>query len=264
MEEYEPRVLIGTPIYDKKDYALEKQLKCIKNLDYTNFDQVFFENSKSDKYYYKLKSKGLKVVRVPRENNSRQALANSMNFMRHYCLEHNYDYLLVLENDLFPDPQIIKRLLRHDKLVVGSYYLIGLEEDDKKLDVLRKQYFEGKISREELIQSTKGFFIRTPCIFVIDIKKDTGFKGTRILTRQEGLAMFQTGLRKVHGIGLGAVLIHKDIVRRFPYYFDSRFVDKHPDVYFYADLEDANIPVWVDTSIVIPHEPTDWKKVKDR
>jgi len=260
----EPKVLIGTPIYDQKDYALEKQLLHINKLDYTNFDQVFFENSKSDKYYSKLKRKGLKVVRVPRGQNSRSALANSMNFMRHYAMDNGYEYVLVLENDLFPDPQIIKRLLKHDKKVVGSYYFLGLDKDEETFQLAIKDYKNLLITDKELGKRIKGLFFKHACIFVIDRKPDSGFKGTRCLTRKEGFEMFNTGLQRVHGIGLGAVLIKIEIIRRFPYYYDSRFDNKHPDVYFYADLEDANVPVWIDTSIVIPHEPTDWTKVKDR
>jgi len=261
---YEPKVLIGTPIYDKKYYALEKQLKHIKNLKYTNYDQVFFENSKSDKYYYKLKEKGLKVVRVNRGNNSRDALANSMNMMRQYCLKNDYDYMLVLENDLFPDPYIIQRLLSHDKQVVGSYYLIGLDEDEEKYIELVKKVHRNTISPEEFNKAMKGLFIKIPCLFILERKQDSGFLGTRIITRQEGLNMFRTGLRKIHGCGLGATLIHKDIVKRFPFYYDNRFSDKHPDVYFYADLQDAGVDVYVDTSVCVTHEPSDWKKIKDR
>jgi len=261
---YEPRVLIGTPIYDKKYYALEKQLKYIKELKYNNYDQVFFENSKSDKYYYKLKEKGLKVVRVNRGKNSRDALANSMNMMRYYFLKNNYDYLLVLENDLFPDPYIIQRLLSHNKPVVGSYYLIGLKEDEEVYQELLKKLKKNLLSPEEFKKKMSGLFIRTPCLFVTEKKQDSGFLGTRILKRKEGFNMFRTGLRKIHGCGLGATLIHKDVVKRFPFYYDNRFNDKHPDVYFYADLQDAGVPVYVDTSVCIKHEPSDWKKVRDR
>ena len=261
---YEPKVLIGTPIYSEKYYALDKQLHFINRLTYKNFDQVFFENSKSNKHYYKLKAQGLKAVRVNRGRNSRDALANSMNMMRKYCLENDYDYLLVLENDLYPDPNLIQRLLSHKKEVVGSYYLIGLDKDELIYQQAFKDTQEGKISPKEFNEKVKGLFIKTACLFITDRKADSGFLGTRVLTRQEGMNYFNTGLRKIHGCGLGATLMTRDIVRRFPSYYDDRFTDKHPDVYFYADLEDAKIPVYVDTSVNIIHEPSDWKTVGDR
>jgi len=261
---YEPKVLIGTPIYNKKDYCLEKHLEHVRKINYTNYEQVFFDNSKSSKYYYKLKSKGLKVIRVPRGSNSRVAVANSMNAMRQYIKEHDYDYVLVLESDLFPDPEIINRLLQHNKEVVGSYYLLGLDEDELKYRSLVKDYTEHKISSEELKQKTKGLLIKVPCIFITDVKKDTNFKGTRIIGRKEGIEIFRTGLRQVHGCGLGATLISRRIFLRFPFYFDSRYESKHPDVYFFADLSDAGIPVYVDTNFNIPHQPSSWDKVRDR
>jgi len=261
---YEPRVLIGTPIYDKKEYALETQLRHVRKIDYSNYEQVFFDNSKSDKFYYKLKEKGLKVVRVPRGRNSREAVANSMNRMFMYALDNGYDYCLVLENDLYPDPKIIKRLLSHNKSVVASYYFIGTDKGEARLQELIKQVKQHEITKEQFSNETKGLFYKTPCIFVKDIKKESNFIGTRRLTRREGVSMFRTGLRKVHGAGLGATLIKRGVMMRFKFYTDSRFKSKHPDVYFYADLEDAKVPVYLDTSIVVPHQPTDWHSVKDR
>lgn len=261
---YEPKVLIGTPIYSKKLYCLDKHLRHVSNINYDNCEQVFFENSKSDKHYYNLKSKGLKVVNVPRGNNSRDAIRNSMNAMRQYVEEHGYDYVLVLESDLFPDKELINRLMSHDKEVVGSYYLIGLDKDEEKYRKAMKEFQKNYITEREFRKKVGGLFIKVPCLFVEETKQDTGFKGTRTIGRQEGFEMFNTGLRKVHGCGLGATLISRRIFLRFPFYYDSRMGKKHPDVYFYSDLSDNNIPVYVDTSINIPHEPSDWNKIKDR
>jgi glycosyltransferase involved in cell wall biosynthesis len=260
---YEPKVLIGTPIYDKKDYALKTQLEHVRKLNYTNFDHVFFDNSKSDKYYYKLKSMGLKVVRVHRGNNSRDALANSMNYMFDYAREGMYDYCLVLENDLFPDPEIVNRLLSHDKRVVCSYYFLGLDEDERKYQEAMRLARNREIGEEEYNSMVKGLLIKVPCIFVTD-KKESGLLGTRILTREEGLRMFNTGIQRVHGGGFGATLLSRDVFNKFKCYYDSRFEDKHPDVYFFADLHDAGVPVYLDTSVVIPHQPSSWLSVKDK
>jgi len=262
-EMFEKKVLIGTPIYNKKNYALKTQLRHVGNINYPNFDQVFFDNTKSDKYYYQLKEKGLKVVRVPRGKNSRDALANSMNLMFAYALEHGYDYCLILENDLYPDPEIINRLLSHNKRVVGSYYLLGLDEDEKNYQEALRLARTGLLSKQGYEELIKGLRIKVPCIFLVE-KKESGMKGTRNVTRKEGLAFFNTGLRRVHGVGLGATLVDKSIMLRTSFYYDNRFESKHPDVYFFADLEDAGIPVFLDTSILVEHDPSNWGNVKDR
>ncbi len=55
-----------------------------------------------------------------------------------------------------------------------------------------------------------------------------------------------------------------DIVKRYPFWCDSRFDNKHADVYFYMNLHNDGIAVYVDTDFNIRHEPSDWHKVSDR
>jgi len=238
-----PKVLVASPIYEAKDYALEKYLAHIEKINYDNYTHLIVDNSKTTDYYERLKAKGLNAVHVPRGKNSRDALAYSMNYMRKVVLEENYDYLLVVESDLFVDPEVINRLISHTKPVVGSYYLIGFKRD-------------------------KGGKIISPnpqraCLFKID-KKEDAMSGTRILTLQEGYDYFDTGLRRIHGCGLGATLIRRDVLQRFSFWHDQRFDNKHPDVYFYLDLHSAGLKVYVDTSVLIKHQPSDWSLVLDK
>ncbi len=238
-----PKVLVASPIYEAKDYALQKYLAHVNNIDYDNYDTLIVDNSSTEDYYHKLQSMGLNVAHVPRGANSRDALAYSMNYIRKVVLEEHYDYLLVIESDLYVDPDIINRLLKHGKPVVGSYYLIGFKRD-----------------RENKIISDKP---QRACLFQID-KKEDAMSGTKILTLQEGYDYFDTGLRRIHGCGLGATLIRRDILQRFSFWHDQRFDNKHPDVYFYLDLHSAGLKVYVDTDVLIEHEPSDWELVLDK
>lgn len=252
-----PKILVVTPIYEDKDYALEKYISHVEKFDYDNYDVILVDNSRTDWFFKKLQwyeeqYPFLKVFKVNRGDNSRDAICNSMNFARHYFLEHKYDYMLVVENDLFPQPDTIKRLLSYNKQVVGSYYLIGHEADDKP--------FYEAISR---LERPVGLNPRRPCLFVRD-RKSNGMMGTRGISTLEAKDWFNTGLRQVHGCGLGCTLIRDDIIMRFPYWTDNRFDNKHHDVYFYMDLDNAGIPVFVDTSINVPHQPSRWENVKDR
>ena len=58
-----PKILVGCPTSDHKEYCLDKYLEGIKALTYPNFDFVLVDNSKEEKYYNKLKDKGLNVLR---------------------------------------------------------------------------------------------------------------------------------------------------------------------------------------------------------
>jgi hypothetical protein len=228
----ENKVLFVTPIYDKKGYCLDKYLKHIKEINYPNYDLIMIDNSKEPEFYELLLSKGIKAFRVERGNNTREAITNSMNFARHYLLERDYTHMLVTESDLFPDKEVLNRLLKHDKPVVGSYYLLGIK-------------------------------IKTACLFVKEINKKLMRVGTRMLSQQEALDVYKTGLQRFHGCGLGCTLIKREIVERFPFWTDNRFNNKHHDTYFYMDLEVNKIPVYVDTDVLIPHQPSDWGLVED-
>ena len=260
----EPKVLIVTPIYKDKDYCLDLHLDCINKIKYTNTKQIFIDNSAGHEYTKTLINKGLEAYHVNRGNNSREAICNSMNFAREYFIKHNYDYMLVVESDLLPDPQIISRLLAYYKPVVGSYYLLGFKKDTDKMQDATIKLRNKEISDNEYRKRTRHLVPEVPCLFVLNEKKeDSGFIGTRILTIREGFDVFGTGLRRIHGCGLGATLIRKDIIKRFPFWYDDRFENKHHDVYFYMDLHNNNIPVYVDTNVLIKHRPSKWNLVND-
>jgi hypothetical protein len=221
--------LIVTPTYEGKDYCLNKYLESIYKL---KTDFILIDNSKEDNYYKKLLSMNLPVFRVHRGNNSREAITNAMNFARQYMLERDYTHMLVIESDLFPQEDTVNRLLHYDLPVVGSYYLLGIT-------------------------------FKTACIFVMDYKKELKRMGTRLLTQEESFKIYKTGLQKTHGCGLGCTLIKRDIIKRFPFWVDKRMDTKFHDVYFYLDLWNSNVPVYVDTNHLIEHQPSNWNDVED-
>jgi glycosyltransferase involved in cell wall biosynthesis len=259
-----PRVLVASPSYYGKDYCTVKYLNAVRSFTYENFDFIMVDNSPKGEEWYatKLKRMGVRVFKTSRGRNSREAINNSMNFIRNYALEHKYDYLLVVESDLFPEPDTIQRLLRFGKKVVGSYYLLGHEQDTIKYDEIMKAFNNKIISQEEATFLLKGLEPERACIFLLDRKQD-GRLGSKNLTPKESIEWFGNGLKQVHGCGLGCTLISKSILEKFAFWTDNRFDNKHHDVYFYLDLHNAGIPVFVDTDRNIPHMPSRWSNVPD-
>lgn len=244
----EPKILIGVTTYEGKDYIFDQCMQHIARLDYKNFDVVIVDNTKKIDYFLKLRRRGYKnVYRVERGENSRTALTKSQNRIRQLFLEKDYDYLLMVESDLLIPPDSIKRLLSHNKPVVGSVYMIG----------------------------TNGY--QVPCIFVDDVVKD-GFMATRPLgvkirddgkkfANPEEVQKFLTEgprLKKVHGVGFGCTLIERRIVEKYPFWFDIRRDDAHSDIYFYLDLSRDKVPVFVDLTTIVPHYPSKWELVADK
>jgi len=250
----EPKVLVVTPTHSADDYCIFDCIKSVNNFDYSNYRHILIDNSKKDKYYKKLKKHTKYIFKIPRGKDTREAINNSMNFGRLYALEYNYDYMLVVESDLTPRPDTIRRLINHNKAIVGSYYLLGFKKDTEKINRNIELYNKKSIDLKELKRLNKKLNPQTACLFKLD-NKDNYTLGTKILKLKEGFEYYQTGLREIHGAGMGCTLIRKDIVKRFPFWTDSRFVNKHHDVYFYFDLYNEGIKVYVDTDVLVPHKP---------
>jgi GT2 family glycosyltransferase len=209
------------------------------------------DNSKTDSYAAKLRRDGINAVRVKRGRNSRDALANASNYLRKRALDGGYDYLLMLESDIFPESNVIERLLsiaETDSLIV---------QNGKRVIGVPYAITDGKQWRL--------------CVFITEKKKDLGLAGTRLLTVNESLQFMNGELQRVHGMGVGCVLIHRSVLENIVFWYseldDDRMknVDsrKHPDVYFYIDMHNNNIPVYCDTSQYAIHKPSDWKSVSD-
>lgn len=248
IEKY-PSVLIGSPTYEGKEYCRKEFVENVRRLSYPNKSFVMVDNSKKTSYLAKLRREGVPAVRVSRGRNSRDALANASNYLRKRVLEGGHEYLLMLESDIFPKPDIIEKLLRHmtpespvlqnGVRVVGAPYHI------------------------------EGYGIRKLCVFVA-VKN--GFEvSTRLLTPEEERQFVDGSVKRVHGMGVGCVLIHRSILERFPFWWSELDEDrkrggmqiKHPDVYFYMDLQNNYVPVYCDTSQYAVHKPSDWRMVAD-
>jgi hypothetical protein len=240
-----PKVLVVSPTYEGKDYIFDQNFKAITSFDYPNYDYLYIDNSPGTSYLKTLRNRGAKAVRVQRGGNSRQALCNAQNYARLKVIQDKYDYLMFVESDLVPPKETIRRLLNYNLPVIGATYFIG-----------QKHKF--------------------PCLFVLDFKQPSGQMGTRLIgavhdssgnirgiNQKEMEAFIGKGVKQIHGMGLGCTLIRADVIKRFPFWYDSRFSNKHSDVYFYMDLHNNRIPVFADTSFIIPHFPSDWKNVKD-
>lgn len=246
-----PRILIGSPIYEGKEYCRKEFVENIKRLTYPNKSFVMVDNSKGTSYLAKLRRDGVPAVQVSRGRNSRDALANAANYLRKRTLDGGYDYLMMLECDIFPQADIIEQLLKSTDTsslllkegcrVVGAPYHIT----------------DGKTARL--------------CVFMPERNEATGLVGTRPMDPGKESEFLHTGVRRVHGMGVGCTLIHKSILEKFPFWYSELDDDrmqggvqrKHPDVYFYLDLHNAQIPVYCDSDLYVMHRPSSWNDVKD-
>lgn len=232
MISHEPKVLVFSPTYEGKDYIFNEFYNAIKAIKYSNFEFIMIDNTEGMAYTHKLRQRGVPVVHVSRGGNSRQALCNAQNYARKYAIQNDFDYILSIESDIICTPDVIQRLLKHNKKVVGALYYIGHVH-------------------------------KIPCVFFVE-QMPTGAYRTKLIKHEEVASFINTGLRQCHGMGVGCTLIRRDVFTKYMFWFDERFDSKHSDVYMYMEFQNDGIPVFVDTDLIIEHYPSDWSKVVDR
>ncbi len=119
------KVLVGCPTYIGMKYCLSRFLERVKNLSYNNYEILIVDNSDTDEYYNLLsKEEGITVIKDNFQSEKPLLkVINSRNKIINYALENNFDYILMLDQDVIPTTNIIEELLKENKdLISGLYY----------------------------------------------------------------------------------------------------------------------------------------------
>lgn len=129
---YGMRILIGTPVHECKDYAMEKWLKSVSKFDYP-FDLFMVDNSENPGYVDKLheycKKYGItnyKLTHIDIGPNVvlDERLAKAREVIRQEMLSKNYDAWCTLECDIIAPPDALTKLvgLMEDNWMVCHTY----------------------------------------------------------------------------------------------------------------------------------------------
>ncbi len=221
------KVLVTTPHNEVKNYCFDDFLATLTNLTYNNYDILIADNSKTHDNKKKLTQMNIPCVHIkPKMKSNQQYIADSQEALRLEAIRGGYDYMLMLESDIFPPLDIIERLLMHQKQVVGATYFIG--EGSQSHLMIQDIEQRGNLVRET-------------------INIDGGFDFVRMNGK----------LQKVYNIGFGCLMLHKSVFEKINFHC-QRGIGAHSDTFFYVDLNSAKIPVFLDTSILCRHENQSW------
>jgi len=138
-----------------------------------------------------------------------------------YRNESKAPYLFMLDSDVLPPPDIIERLMAHDKPVIGGYY--------RKKEKFPIKQLDGSI---EMIQR--------PVVY--DYSKYDEEKKHHMYTQRISP---KEGLESVDGMGAGCWLIKREVVEAVgdsPY----TFAESGEDLAFCRAVHAAGYDVWVD------------------
>lgn len=147
-----------------------------------------------------------------------QSPAKNRNLMIQMALENDCTHVMFIDDDVYPPPDMLMRLLAHDKDIVGALYVL-------------RNYPHFPIMFDERYPDGRNRFM---------------------FLRPE-----MTGLVKVTNTGLGCVLIKTDVFRKIgePWIQLGAYDKDHwnDDIHFFNRCTDAGIEIFVDTDISCGH-----------
>lgn len=214
------KVLVGAPTHESKSYAEIEYFTRILNLTSKDYSVAIIDNSNTKDYSQHLrKAYGIKTDWVnPAGLTLRQRIAKSHERLRQIAEGGDYEFLLHIETDVIVPFNIIELLMRHEKRVVGASYIVS----DKAVPMIQ---MEAPMTFDENIT----YHVDQGCA-----------------------SMFDGTLKQVHSVGLGCVLIHKSVLSKFKFRCDEQS-GAFPDSFFYRDMRNLDVPVFVDTSLFLTH-----------
>jgi len=225
-----PKVLVGCPTSQHKEYCLKEYADAVKSLTYKNYDILLVDNSENDDYMEKIKKERVQAIKGQYHEGARDRIVESRNILREKTIE-GYDYLLSLEQDVIPPKDIIEKLIAHNKKIITGIYFANNTMPDGSIALI-------------------------PLVYKLTDEKTLSMKP---LSEEE---VFKDQLMKVVSCGLGCVLIHKNVLEKIKFRYELNSFD---DRWFCIDAYKLKIPIYADTSIrckhmILNHQP--WKGIK--
>lgn len=225
------RVLVGTPYNEVKEYCFDEFLQRATNLSYKHYDFLIADNSKSNKIYKSIIKSGIESVHIkPKNKVNQKFILESHEALRRAAIKGGYDYLLHLESDIIPPHDIIERLIVHQKPIVSAAYFISQGEDSH--------------------------------LMLQEIESDGQLRETRNVQNGYDIMQVDGKLKQVYAAGLGCILIHKSILKKFQFRWQEG-APVHPDTFFAHDLHSLETPQFIDTSIICEHRNSNWLEIKN-
>lgn len=236
-----PRVLIGCPTADVKEYCLQQYMDGLQTITYPNFDIAIEDNSKTNDYAHRLKiiaeqwnqshsdSKFSVIESGFTSPKARDRLVKGRNILRKKVLDEGYDYFLSLEQDVIPPANVIERMLetKHNVISAG-YFTIFPNYPSVRLIAFRHVP------------------PANPDDPIWDVGEPFGI-----------MAVLPSRIIDCAAIGLGCVLIHRDVLEKVEFRYDPA-TDATDDAFFSYDARKAGYPVYLDSGLLCQHYYNSW------
>lgn len=231
-----PKVLVSFPTSDKKDYCVDDFIKQIKNFTYPLYDIFVVDNSKDSKHVRKFWKEGIKAMHEPLKGNFREELARHQNIIRDYFLAGDYDYLMMIESDVFTGECILEKLVSYAEVynagAVTATYEIMRDEPTLCLTATVDSRF---VRSEKLLNRSHGYEIMGQgCVELKKLLNDPDAKLT--------------------ATGIGCTLFSREALECVNFRVDLDLNKRaFSDTFIFTDIERKGFRVLIDSNIICEH-----------
>lgn len=243
-----PKVLVCRLVTNRKNYCVKELIDSSRSLMYENHKTIHFDNSDTNFLSDTLKWFGLEVVKtahfqkeVDKEGKRvplavRDMMVRDMNMAREITLTQGYDYMLILEQDIIPHPDIIEKLLAYDEDIMSAFYWL----DMNFAQIKGRDCWYTPVNYYEFRRSDRGQIIPN-IVFQPDPK--TYFYPSRKIPYAHA--------------GFGCTLISKEVLKKITFRYDPSQVGQL-DAFFYMDAIKEGFVPYLDTGLIVQHLHEDW------
>ena len=223
-----PRILLATPVSNKKAYILDEWLQMIRSFSYPDYDIYLVDNSADPEFHKTLWQKGFRCGYVsPEGKRAPDYVAESQNVMRDYFLQGGYEYMFSLECDNFPPPNIIELML--------SYGM-----DNFNIPYFLKQ---GRQTTLGIQRSVINY---------------GGWCANKVMASEDGLANFDGRVKYFFAPSFGCSLFSRRLVERINYRSDASNPMAFSDSFWHMDSNRIGIKPYVHMGIICEHQRFTW------
>lgn len=224
------KVLIGIVTAQAKDYCFERFCQGLDRITYPA-DIMFVDNSEDPKHV-KMIQKKYPAVRLRTGNNLYEIMANCNEYLQQKALSEGYTHFLSLESDIIPHNDFLEYLLAWRKPVIGLPYFIG--------------------------QSVLSYLLQ------FDYKTFAMEKSVFPMSPMKSFHEFKGKPKKALQIGIGCLLIRRDVLIRLRFKLDPRYPQFHLDTTIHLQLQEMGVPVYLAQNYIPTHLNQSWNKIYNK
>ncbi|MSR86535.1 glycosyltransferase family 2 protein [Candidatus Woesearchaeota archaeon] len=217
------KVLVAAPICEWYEYCFPEFARALRSLTYPRKDIFFVDNSPGMRFYQRVLTSGFSVEKSEHLHRIRDMVTRDHNRIRQKVLDEDYDYLLILDQDVIPPPDVIEKLMAHDKDVVSGMYFGHHDIGNGEVKVMP---FAWAFSKEHKDWNNTGYLL------------DSEMWADHLLT--------------IAFAGMGCILFKRKVLEKIEFRY-SLEMDAWDDRWLGVDVWDKGFEFYLDTSVKCKH-----------